>query len=181
MLFRGILSSSLSARNRAKAARNSPSGMTLTIDGYNVLFSIFAYLRGKSLFVSTDGFLRDAGGVHGRFADEALFAEALRLTIGRLGHIAPSSAVFALDAPVSNSARHAASITAAAGELPFGTSVVVARSADYLLKAATEGVIATADSAVIASSALPVFDLAKSVLEDEFKPDFPDFGRFSLA
>ena len=64
ILYRGIQSSSESRRRTAKRVDDVDSAK-LCVDGFNILYTIANYLYGRPLFISTDGWLRDAGEVHG--------------------------------------------------------------------------------------------------------------------
>ncbi|MCX7023812.1 MAG: DUF434 domain-containing protein [Spirochaetes bacterium] len=175
-LYRGVLARATSDANRARIARSLPTRATLCVDGYNVLFTVFNYRRGSPEFLCTDGFLRDAGGAHGRIADGAAFLEAIGLAVSRLSELGTRTVIMVLDAPVSHSADHAAALREALASHGVSGEVALAASADPELKLRREGFIASSDSAIIAAAGVPVFDLARDILEARYAASFPDFG-----
>lgn len=177
VLYRGVLGSAASASNRSRLTADYVAGGELCVDGYNVLFTLMNYLRGASLFLCTDGLLRDSGGVHGHVPDGDAFGKAVGLLVDGLARPGMGAALVALDAPVSSSGRHAAMLREAARAAGLEVVVELARSADPVLKARATGVVATSDSAVVAAAAVPVFDLARCVLEGRFGAAFPDLDE----
>lgn len=176
VLFRGVLSGTRSAIGHSRRTAILPGGQPLTVDGYNVLFTLLNYREGAPLFIATDGFLRDTGDLHGRIRNHDVFREGIGLLLEGLAALGPAEVRIALDGPVSNSARHAALIAGEAQKLPFPVSCPLLRSADYLVSRAEAGVVATSDSVVIDAVNLPVFDLARFCLERRYAPDFIDIA-----
>lgn len=173
ILFRGVLDSAASSQNSKRLLQNLPEGADLSIDGYNILFTIINYLRGAPVFVSTDGFVRDAGGAHGRISDEAQFLATISVITSTLAMLKPLHVEFFLDAPVSGSYRHAEQIRAAMQSTGFPSQVDVVKSADQWLIASASSILATSDSAILARAGKPVFDLARHVLESRYGAKLP--------
>jgi len=86
-----------------------------------------------------------------------------------------------LDAPVSHSREHAGCLRDALEAHTSRLEVTVVPSADAALRAATIRpaaaitVLATSDSALIDTTMVPVFDLARYVIEHHFSPAFESF------
>lgn len=173
ILMRGVLDAERSRANAAKRLGSLEPGASLCVDGYNVLFTLWNYMRGAPLFVATDGLLRDAGASHGRFSGTNGFERALELFAEWIGAFELGSLTVALDAPVSFSAMHAAALRDRLGELCLSVEVMVAASADPVVAAFDGDAIASSDSALVASSRAPAFDLARAVLERAFGARFP--------
>jgi len=184
VLFRGILSESLSTAIASRVVRALPAGARLAVDGYNVLFTLLNYRRGHPLFIATDGLLRDAGGSHGRIPDEGLFLECAAATVERLAELGISEAEVYLDAPVSGSGAHAAALRDLLARAGVAGRVDLAASADPPVRdfqggftaGNAAGYAATSDSAIAASALSPVFDLARDILEARYGAVFPDLG-----
>ena len=173
VLFRGVLDSATSRQNSTKLLKNLPEGANLSVDGYNILFTIINYLRGAPVFVSTDGFVRDAGGAHGRISDEAQFQTTISVVTSVLAVLEPLHVEFFLDAPVSGSYRHAEKIRTAMQSACLSCHVEVAKSADQCLISSASAILATSDSAILAKAGKPVFDLARHVLESRYGAKLP--------
>jgi hypothetical protein len=175
MLYRGICNSTLaSARLKKKRTRPLSSHTQVHIDTFNVLITIGSYLNGSKVFISLDGFLRDASEIHGKAFRNELLYRSIDLILDFLLHSKIKSVHFYLDRPVSHSGELAAKITSCTEECGLKGEATVHDSADYILKKTEKGIIATSDSAIIDHSILPVYDLALKTLEYHFKPAFCD-------
>ena len=64
MLFRGVALEPLIMKRKSKIIKNPDPDADYMIDGYNVIRTIGSYLIGNLVFVSMDGFLRDASEIH---------------------------------------------------------------------------------------------------------------------
>lgn len=178
ILFRGILPTGISKANSARILPRLPAGARVAVDGYNVLFTLLNYRKGHPLFIATDGFLRDAGGAHGRIHDEAVFRESIGLLAERLGEAGVSEASVFLDSPVSGSARHAVRIREALASAGVAGGVFLASSADPPVRDFEGGAAATSDSVVAASARSPVFDLARDILETRYQARFQELSAY---
>lgn len=173
ILFRGICSSPRAITRRDKLSASSP-GETLTIDGYNLLFTLLNYRLGKRMFLGYDGFLRDAGGTHGRFSERELFISLAGEMIRFLKTLGVAKIKFYLDSPVSHSAEHARALRRILEETGLPGECITCDSADFRVKQAKEGLVVTSDTAIIDSTPLPVFDGARNFLQDRFGASFLD-------
>ena len=134
------------------------------MDGYNVLYTVANYLQGRPLFISNDGYLRDAGELHGRHPDRGRLDKSISTVLAFLRRLAPRKVMIYLDSPVAHSGEIAAELRNAILAYGLVGSASTARSADAALRAASTGVISSSDSAVIDRAMVPVFDLARHVL-----------------
>ena len=179
VLFRGMSSTVESACRAAKLGAPG-SGDLLLVDLYNVAFTIVHYLIGKPCFISSDGFLRDAGANYGRVAHDAELARAFDLIASTLVSLPFARVEAYLDAPVSRSGEHAAAFRAAwAG----AAASVRPGAADCLVEAVPSAdgaiisrlgnessrtiLVASSDSAII-DRAPRAFDLALHILASRF-------------
>ncbi|HLO60653.1 MAG TPA: DUF434 domain-containing protein [Bacteroidales bacterium] len=176
VLYRGISSEKRSLlRNSLLQAKIA--GTYLIIDGYNVLFNLLNYRLGKITFVSTDGIVRDAGALHGRFREEHTFTDCIELLLIQVAAMKPATVDIYLDSPVSHSERHATAISDRMHELNLTGGCYVVKSADWVLKNCKDCVIATSDTAIIEKALLPVVDLPAVVLERAYGAGFLQLGK----
>jgi len=173
-LFRGVAASAKSDERRKKLV-GFPAVDELHLDGYNVLFTILNYREGKKVFVSSDGFLRDAGGSHGRIGDERLFLDLTGDLVGFLASRGLRGLWFYLDSPVSHSAEHAVGVREAMAAYGLAGGCELYESADFGLKSASPPCAATSDSAIIDALDCPIYDAARDFLSARYRPDFPEF------
>ena len=171
MLFRGLCPGR-KARERRQKLSESPCASELHIDGYNVLFTILNYRQGRRLFVGSDGYLRDAGGLHGRVGDQDLFAEIAGSVLEFLRGRGVESAYVYLDAPVSRSGGHAALIRESMAGLGLRGGCEVCASADGRLKALRPDCAATSDTGIIDAMEGRIYDLARDYLEEKYAAEF---------
>jgi hypothetical protein len=174
MLFRGLASTE-KARARRRKLTERPTSKELHVDGYNVLFTLLNYRQGKRLFISSDGFLRDTGGVHGRFTDRSLFYDLARELLAFLPGRGFSAVTVYLDSPVSHSAEHAGFIRELISLEGLSGTCELCASADYCLKAARPSCAVTSDTAVIDALSCGVYDLARTFLKERYGAEFLRF------
>lgn len=176
VLFRGILPSSLSAGNASRRLETLKPRSGIAVDGYNVLFTLLNYMRGHPVFISTDRLLRDAGGAHGRIADQGQFRNMSERLARNLVEIQVAEVSIFLDSPVPGSGLHAQDLREDLAAAGVRGIVEVVPSADYYVQSWRGDAIATSDSAIVARSPIPVFDLAKWILMREFDAEFADLS-----
>ena len=181
MLYRGVASSDAAARRRNLIARpGNAAGGSLGVDGHNVVLTIANYISGIPVFEADDGIIRDIGALHGRIHDRDVMERSLNLTADTLLRLDTAELSIVFDAPISHSRDHAvyleSKLRASSGT---GTGIradmSVVPSGDRALKDADIDYIATSDSALIDAVGIPVIDLARFVLEEEFHPVFDTF------
>ena len=178
ILYRGVCTPEADARRSAKRASLSElRGTELAVDFYNIAFTLLNYLLGRPLFTATDGYVRDAGALHGRVGKEERLSRILQPILDTLRPSEPQGVTFYLDAPVSHSREHAAQLEQACREHRIHAASRVVQSADYPLKAAGPGVVATGDSAIIDATPRRVVDLSAETLRQAFNFTPPALGE----
>ncbi len=178
VIYRGISSLEQSALRNSlltHECRNVP----LFVDGYNVLFSLLNYRLGRTVFISTDGILRDAGSLHGRIRNLEYFNDCALLLAGCLEVLKPVTVHIYFDSPVSHSDKHANLLKDMMGERGLKGECYLVRSADWALKHAGDGVLATSDTAIIEKAAMKVIDIPRMILETAFNARFLDLRGFA--
>ncbi|MFW5975717.1 MAG: DUF434 domain-containing protein [Alkalispirochaetaceae bacterium] len=182
VLYRGVSSSQ---EDRRRSAKRLPAtavrGAELRVDFYNVGFTLLNHRLGRLLFRSTDGYIRDAGAVHGRLGKEERLSWILEPLLKTLAEPRPEKVYCYLDSPVSHSRAHAGEVALRAESYGVEVRAEVVSSADYPLKQAREGVIATGDSAVIDAASVGVVDLSAEVLSRVFGYEPPALGSLLEA
>jgi hypothetical protein len=177
MLYRGVCSTSEMLLRQQKTLRLLHAPADLSIDGYNVIRTIGSYLSGKQVFISMDGFLRDAAEMHSSVLKEGLLDRIINLIFSYLKKQKIKSLKVFLDRPISKSGELAHLINRRLPEESISGSAQTEYSPDHHLKDIKAGVISTSDSAIIDNSQVKVFDLAKAVIEYHFSPDFLFLGE----
>ena len=171
MLFRGVHPLSLCRLRKEKRIINPVNDEHYFIDGYNVIRTIGSYLLGKPLFMSMDGFLRDASEMHKATLQEKILHQAISLIIGYLVRIKVENIKIYLDQPVSKSGELALLLNSTLFNSGLTGKAITAYSPDHHLKQIQKGIVCTSDSAIIDLCKVKLFDLAYAVLELNFKPD----------
>ena len=172
VLYRGI-SSQQRSELRGSLLVSDIAGTYLFIDGYNVLFTVLNYRLGRITFISTDRMLRDAGSLHGRLRDEKTFRECVDMLGDYLQRKRPARTEVYFDSPVSHSEQHARLMLGKMQHLNLAGDCHVIRSADWALRHASSGVLATSDTAIMEKANMPVIDLPREILEHYYHPAFP--------
>ncbi len=140
------------AERTGRACRQVPltalAGLTLAIDGYNVLTTVEAALAGGVILQARDETFRDMASMHGSFRRVAETRPALQLLGQTLKDLGLARCRWYLDRPVSNSGRLKRLIEEMAASAGWPWEVELATSPDALLVAA-QCPVASADSAVL--------------------------------
>ena len=178
MLNRGIfLSRDVESRRSKRAA--SIRGRALHIDTFNVLFSIANYLLGRLVFISNDGFVRDAGETYDKMQTHEKFYEAAGLVIQYLEKADLSDTHFYIDKPVTKSARVKEQLDNLLGHSDMNGKTVLCDKPDNELIKLTEGVICTSDSEIMDQTQCQLSDIPYEVLREKFDLDIADLGSIS--
>lgn len=176
LLSRGVFTDA-DIRGRLGKMQKNIRGQELYVDAYNVLFTLCNYLLGRMVFLANDSFLRDTGEVYGKPQDDPVLERSLEMCLDYLVRNRPSRVEFLLDSPVSHSAELAGRIRQRLGEAGLEGDAQIDRNPDARLIRKGLGNIATSDSDVLDQTQQPVIDLARLVLEDNFKLNLPDLGK----
>jgi hypothetical protein len=163
LLHRGVFAPAVAAARRAKLQLlRDLSGLSLALDGHNVLITLECARRGIPLVAADDGFIRDVGQVSRAFKVSPATDQILALLGDYLAthHAGPLQVFY--DAPLSFSgelARRTGEVWAARG-LKVTTRAVPVPEREL---AEFPGAIATSDSALIEVHN-PVVDLAGEII-----------------
>lgn len=172
VLFRGITTNKNCQLRLNKGINRLKNGAKLFIDGYNVIRTIGSYLIGQVLFISMDGFLRDASEMHRIILKSKVLNQVLNLLVDYLAISKVSEITIYLDEPISKSGELASDLNKRLINKSIDGLALTVHSPDHFLKEVKAGIICTADSAIIDHCEVKVFDLAKAVLEFNFHPEF---------
>ena len=172
MLFRGAVPAALAEERRKKTVRKPEPGSFFIVDGYNVIRTVGSYLNGNFVFVAIDGFLRDVSEIHKKAVRDELVYRSLDLILKTLSRFESVGVHFFLDRPVSKSGELASFINTRLSDFSLTGKAETVHSPDHYLKEARDGIVCTADSAIVDACRLPVMDLARQTLETHFSPEF---------
>ncbi len=174
MLFRGISLPEVCRIREQKYSLEPSPGATFYADFFNQILIVLSYLAGQLVFISCDGWLRDASGFHGKRIPENLFLRSLRLVYGSLSMLEPEEVVCFADTQISRVETWTAMAGDVARELGLHCRLEITDLADKKLIQSENGVLCTADSAIIERSVLQVFDLARYTLDRNFNAVYTD-------
>jgi hypothetical protein len=125
-----------------------PHQQQLWIDGYNVLTTLEAAMGHAVLLVACDGCFRDMASMHGSYRKVAETVPALELLGETVSVWNVARLHWRLDSPVSNSGRLKGIILDVAQQHGWNWTVELVQNPDSVL-AASENIVATADSAIL--------------------------------
>jgi hypothetical protein len=179
LLNRGILRKK-DAVARYKKTVNSIADSVLFIDTYNVLHIISNYLLGRIVFISSDGFIRDAGETYGKLHGEEIFMKSIGYLMEFLEQAAPSEVVFYIDNPVAYSGDLADRLRICLKEKKLRGGAFTVKNPDKVLIMKKEGIIATSDSEVMNEADCKICDLPAMVLNSRFQLQIIDLRDILL-
>jgi hypothetical protein len=159
LLRRGIFPDAVAAQRQGK--RVSVEGLRsarLAIDGHNCIITLESAIKGKTICLADDGFVRDIAGVSGGYRAMKATAQALDLIMDFLHTAGLVEVRFLLDSPITGSGKLAARIRAMMQEYGINGDAAAVKVPERIM-AGFQGIIATSDGAVI-DQAEQVFDLA---------------------
>ena len=118
------------------------------VDGFNLIITAEAALRGGLLLIGVDDCIRDLSSVHGSYRSVEETDRAILMIGDTLQRFVPASVLWLLDRPVSNSGRLAAKITdlAARNNWPWNVEVVFNPDSAMI---ASPAVAITSDSSIL--------------------------------
>lgn len=153
------------ARRQARALpADKLRARILLVDTYNVLTTVEAALAGGLLLLARDGCYRDLASMHGSFK-AVLETEPALVAIGsHLSGLDLQACRWLLDSPVSNSGRLAAQMRELFQKSSWAWEVELVRDPDAVMRNSVDGVVATADSAVL-DAARHWYNLARRVVD----------------
>ena len=133
-----------SHRVEVEQLRNQP----VIVDGFNLIITIEAALSKGPLFVGVDECIRDLSSVHGSYRSVEETDKAISMIGNALQRLEPSSVLWLLDRPVSNSGRLAAKIAdfALRSDCPWEVQVLFNPDAAII---ASPAVAITSDASIL--------------------------------
>jgi hypothetical protein len=179
MLYRGIAPENIAEMRKQKIVGiEAARCQELFIDGFNVILMMSSYLQGLPLFLSNDGFLRDASMMRGKIQMTNKTRDSVKLIFEFLVKNSISKANFFLDKNVKIHTE----IIAVINELQLSESckceVHPTEKTDKTLSEISSGIVCTSDSGIIDSCKSQVFDLAFHVIQSQFHPHFLSLQSF---
>jgi hypothetical protein len=138
------------------------SGKDLWIDGFNVLNTVEAALKGELLILCDDGIVRDFSQVYGRYRFSQLTLSSLQLIMGELKNLHPSCVRVFYDSQISKSGEIAKITREVISNLGLRGDAETTKTVDSILSK-TDAVVCTSDS-VILSACRYIFDLAGYII-----------------
>ena len=121
---------------------------TLIIDGFNLIITVEAGLSGGPLLLCRDESVRDLSSVHGSYRSVQETERAIYLIGEQLQNLRPSSVVWLLDRPISNSGRLAQKIVGIAKQHDWPWEVKVVFNPDAEISSSS-GVAITSDAVIL--------------------------------
>jgi hypothetical protein len=173
LLNRGIIKKKDSV-TRFKKLDSEIEDSLLYIDAYNVLFIISNYLMGRLVFISTDGFIRDAGEAYGKLHREKIFRKSIDLIMDYLEKTVPSEIIFYLDNPVAYSGDLAEQLRKSLRTRKLNGNAFAVINPDKELIRKEEGIIATSDSEILNATRCRICDLPSMVLQSKYQLQLTD-------
>lgn len=181
MLYRGV---SAKEGNKFRSEKLIPEELVkdhdLFVDGLNQILTVAAYLNGNVVFISSDGFLRDASEIHGKIFRSALLSRTVKLICEYCRTLHLKQLIFYVDEQVNGAERIKNLLLKKTHELKINFKIVMSYRVDKELKSLTNGIIATSDSQVIQKSISNIFDLALQTLKFHFNPEIIDLNTLLL-
>ncbi len=171
ILYRGVAASEAASLRKEKITDQLPEG-NVFIDAYNVFFTTANYLRGRPVYISDDGILRDSGELHGRFTDKELLGKVVSLVIRYLSVYPRNYFYILLDQPVSNSGKLSEELNRELERYSISGIAETKPSPDLFIIENARDVVCTGDSVIIDKSLARVFDLSRKILERNYNAKF---------
>ena len=171
ILYRGV-GDSFSAKNRAGKITSELSSDIIAVDCYNVLFTLMNYLMGKPVYISDDGFVRDAGEGRGRINNKRIFDKALNLFKRFITEHPEKEFYILLDEPVSNSGKLAVELSEFLRSSEIKGIAETLISPDHVLQNFNNVILCSGDSVIIDRTNCKVFDLPGYILKNSFSTKF---------
>ncbi|MBW2040019.1 MAG: DUF434 domain-containing protein [Deltaproteobacteria bacterium] len=176
LLHRGVFPAQIAEeRGRKRVSLEQLREEGLAIDGYNVLITLESALKGKTILLADDDFIRDISGVSGGYRKGAATTEALRLIIDLLLVAGPTEAILLFDSPISGSGELAARIRGLMRKKGVQGDALAVKVPERIMEG-YDGIIASSDTALI-DQAQRVFDLAGHLIREILRTPYIDLRR----
>jgi hypothetical protein len=167
LLYRGIYPpEGASAHQKKMVGSADISQSELSIDGFNVLWTVDGALKGRPLYLCDDGFVRDISAIHGSVMGEDV-SRPLGLIIIVLKDLNPKNVHFVFDRLISRSGEISREVRRLLSSVSLKGDASTAASADFEVLRKGE-IVATSDSVMI-EKASRVFDLAGYIITKQLR------------
>jgi hypothetical protein len=173
VLFRGIASNEKSILRGKKLSIDNIKNEKLHIDLLNVLLTVHAYLIGSIVFISTDGFLRDAEETRGK-QRLVHFDRSITLINQYLESEGTGAVFFYVDSKPDISEKVSKAREILLKDLLPESNLILEETSDHILEKKENGLVCTSDSIIIERCKVPVIDLPFRILTKNFSPEFFD-------
>ncbi len=150
-------------------------GKGLAIDGYNVLITLESALKGKTILLADDSFIRDISGVSGSYKESAPTGEALSLIIDLLQTAEPLEAIFLFDSPISGSGELAAKIRGLMTNKGIRGDALAVKVPERIMEGYA-GIVASSDTALI-DQVQKVFDMAGYIIREKLRIPYIELSK----
>jgi hypothetical protein len=165
LLRRGVCADAVAEdRRKKKATVKELKGARLAIDGHNCLITLESAIKGRTICLADDGFVRDIAGVSGGYRATKETANALDLIMEFLHAAGLVEVRFLLDSPIKGSGTLAGSIRALMAAHGIKGAAEAVKVPERIM-ANWQGIIASSDGVVI-DQAERVFDLAGHLITE---------------
>lgn len=131
-------------RVRAENLKNAH----IWIDGFNVLNTVEAALKGETLLVCDDGTIRDFSQIYGGYEISEYTWKAVELILDVLKNLGVSEAKILLESQISRSGELAGAIRKIMGGRGLQGTAETSKSVDSQLSK-TDAIVSTSDSAIL--------------------------------
>ncbi|MEM2001060.1 MAG: DUF434 domain-containing protein [Candidatus Methanomethylicaceae archaeon] len=162
LLYRGVFPDDVAKMHRAKlVGPERVLGSHLSIDGFNVLWTVSSAIKGDPVYLCDDGLIRDLSGIHGS-VDGRDISGPLEIVVSTVAHLRPKEATFFFDKSISRSGEIAGAVRNLIAHYNLIGTAITVPSPDHAVLGSGE-IIATSDS-VVADKAPHLFDLAGYII-----------------
>jgi len=175
VLYRGVSTDIKSSyRSRKRFFETLTQNHVVKIDAINQLYTLASYLEGNLVFISSDGFLRDASEIHGKSINRILVQKSAELVFTYFKKYTVKRIEFFIDRQVNDNLIIEKILESVFSPHTVVSEIKISDHVDKDLKTSTESLIATSDSQIIVSTENLIFDLAFHVLDDKYSLNIPD-------
>jgi hypothetical protein len=174
ILYRGVFDTHSTVLRKEKRVEIQKI-KRLAIDGYNVLITLESYLKGRIVFRSLDGFVRDVAGIYGKQTIDHYTQKCIALLVEFLQDCLMANSgffqegVLLLDLPVSKSGELASYLRDSFSLKKLNVKVDVVKNPDGVMieevKLSKDTVVATSDTVVLDNVGMS-FDIPDYIIRE---------------
>ena len=167
LLYRGVYPPEGASNHQRKMVGPADIDQSvLSIDGFNVLWTVDGALKGRPLYLCDDGFVRDISAIHGSIPQGDI-SRPLELIIVVLKDLNPKNVHFVFDRLISRSGEISRDVKRLLSSTSLKGDASTATSADFEVLRKGE-IVATSDSIII-EKASRAFDLAAYIITKQLR------------